>query len=271
MMVGRDVVLDRRRAADAAAEGVALAVEGVACAGDRGVPALHNVSLTVRAGEIVGVAGVAGNGQRELAEVIAGTRPRTAGTVAVSGRALASGRPREALAAGLGYVPEDRIHTGMAPSLSIAENLALRSYRRPPMARPPFLRRKRIAEHAAQVIAESDIRVGAAGGATPARLLSGGNAQKVVLARELAGSPRALVVASPTRGLDVGATETVRGLLVDAARSGTGVLLISEDLDELLAVADRIVVMYDGALVGELDAEGADAEEIGLLMAGAAA
>jgi simple sugar transport system ATP-binding protein len=159
----------------------------------------------------------------------------------------------------------------MAPSLSIAENLALRSYRRPPMARPPFLRRKRIAEHAAQVIAEADIRVGAAGGATPARLLSGGNAQKVVLARELAGSPRALVVASPTRGLDVGATETVRGLLVDAARSGTGVLLISEDLDELLAVADRIVVMYDGALVGELDAEGADAEEIGLLMAGAAA
>ena len=137
------------------------------------------------------------------------------------------------------------------------------------MARPPFLRRKRITEHAETVIADADIR--APGPATPARLLSGGNAQKVVLARELGARPRALVVASPTRGLDVGATESVRGLLVDAARDGAGVLLISEDLDELFALSDRIVVMYAGRLVGEVDATAADSGEIGLLMAGATA
>jgi ABC-type uncharacterized transport system ATPase subunit len=269
MMVGRDVVFDRRQQAAAAREEVALALAGVCCDGDRGVAALDDVTLSVRGGEVVGVAGVAGNGQRELAEVIAGTRARTAGTVAVAGRALRGGRPRDALAAGLGYVPEDRLHTGMAPSLSIAENLVLRSYRRPPMSRPPFLRRKRITEHAETVIAEADIR--APGPATPARLLSGGNAQKVVLARELGARPRALVVASPTRGLDVGATESVRGLLVDAARDGAGVLLISEDLDELFALSDRIVVMYAGRLVGDVDATAADPGEIGLLMAGATA
>ncbi len=232
------------------------------------MPALHDVSLTVRAGEIVGVAGVAGNGQRELAEVIAGTRPRTAGTVSVAGRALPSGDSRAPVAAGLGHVPEDRMHTGLAPSLSIAENLVLRSYRRPPMERGSFLRRGRIRAHAEDVIAQSDIR--APGPNTPARLLSGGNAQKVILARELAGSPTALVVAAPTRGLDVGATESVRGLLATVAREGAGVLLISEDLDELLMLADRIAVMYAGRIVGELDAKATDKGELGLLMAGAA-
>jgi simple sugar transport system ATP-binding protein len=137
------------------------------------------------------------------------------------------------------------------------------------MARAPFLRRRRIREHAERVIGESDIR--APGPGTPARLLSGGNAQKVILAREFAGRPKALVVAAPTRGLDVGATESVRGLLAQAARDGAGVLLISEDLDELLMLADRIAVMYAGRIVGELDAAGADKGELGLLMSGAAA
>jgi ABC-type uncharacterized transport system ATPase subunit len=269
MMVGRDVVVERPERAAPAGDGIALALDGVSADGDRGVPALHDVTLEVREGEIVGVAGVAGNGQRELAEAIAGTRSRTAGTVVIAGREVPSGDSRAPIAARLGHVPEDRMHTGMAASLSIAENLVLRSYRRPPMARPPFLRRRRILEHAESVIAASDIR--APGPATPARLLSGGNAQKVILARELGGSPRALVVASPTRGLDVGATETVRGLLADAARAGTGVLVISEDLDELLLLADRIVVMYDGRIVGEVDAQRTDKGELGMLMAGAAA
>jgi ABC-type uncharacterized transport system ATPase subunit len=269
LMVGREVRFERRARAGSPDAQVALALEGVGAEGDRGVPALHDVSLTVRAGEVVGVAGVAGNGQRELAEVIAGTRPRSTGTVTVAGRALPSGDPRAAIAAGLGHVPEDRMHTGLAPSLSIAENLALRSYRRAPMARPPFLRRRRIRDHAEQVIEQSDIR--APGPGTPARLLSGGNAQKVILARELAGSPTALVVAAPTRGLDVGATESVRGVLTTVAREGAGVLLISEDLDELLMLADRIAVMYAGRIVGELDGDAADKRELGLLMAGAAA
>jgi simple sugar transport system ATP-binding protein len=269
LMVGRELRFERRERTGNAGATVALALDGVCAEGDRGVAALHDVSLSVRAGEIVGVAGVAGNGQRELAEVIAGTRSRSAGTVAVAGRSMPSGDSRAPIAAGLGHVPEDRMHTGLAPSLSIAENLVLRSYRRAPMARPPFLRRTRIREHAERVIADADIR--APGPATPARLLSGGNAQKVILAREFAGTPAALVVAAPTRGLDVGATESVRGLLADAARAGAGVLLISEDLDELLALADRIAVMYAGRIVGELDAGAADKRELGLLMAGAAA
>jgi simple sugar transport system ATP-binding protein len=269
MMVGRDVQLDKRIAAGVERDEAALVVEDLCCDGDRGLPALENISLTVRSGEIVGVAGVAGNGQRELAEVIAGIRPRSAGSVTLDGKPLASGNTRAAAAAGMGYVPEDRMRTGMAPSLSIAENLALRRYRRPPFARPPFLRAGRIEAHAKEVIERSDIR--APGPSTPARVLSGGNAQKVVLARELEGDPRLLVVAAPTRGLDVGATELVRGLLLDAVRRGSGVLLISEDLDELLALSDRIVVMYAGGLVGERDGVNADPLEIGMLMAGAAA
>jgi simple sugar transport system ATP-binding protein len=266
MMVGRDIVFAEREGATPREE-IVLALQDVSCDGDRGFPALHEVTLTVRAGEVVGVAGVAGNGQRELAELVAGIRGRTAGTVAVGGRQLRTGRPRDAIAAGLRYVPEDRMHTGVAPSMSIAENLVLRSYRRPPMARPPFLRRRRITKHAEAVIEASDIR--APGPLTPTRLLSGGNVQKVVLARELAGEPRALVVASPTRGLDVGAAESVRELLIDVTRQGAGVLLISEDLDELLALSDRILVMYAGRLVGEVPATGADPSMIGLMMAGA--
>jgi simple sugar transport system ATP-binding protein len=269
LMVGREVLFERREREGPVGDDIVLALDGVGAEGDRGVPALHDVSLTVRAGEIVGVAGVAGNGQRELAEVIAGTRPRTAGTVAVGGRELPSGDSRAPITAGLGHVPEDRMHTGLAPSLSIAENLALRSYRRPPMERASFLRRSRIREHAEEVIAQSDIR--APGPNTPARLLSGGNAQKVILARELGGSPTALVVAAPTRGLDVGATESVRALLATVAREGAGVLLISEDLDELLMLADRIAVMYAGRIVGELDANATDKGQLGLLMAGAVA
>jgi simple sugar transport system ATP-binding protein len=159
------------------------------------------------------------------------------------------------------------MHTGVAPSMSIAENLVLRSYRRPPMSRPPFLRRRRIMKHAEAVIRDSDIR--APGPSTPTRLLSGGNVQKVVLARELAGDPRVLVVAAPTRGLDVGAAESVRKLLTEVTRQGAAVLLISEDLDELLALSDRILVIYAGRLVGELPASAADPSRIGLMMAGA--
>jgi simple sugar transport system ATP-binding protein len=266
MMVGREIVFEQRRGATPSDE-VALAVEMVSCDSDRGFPAVHELTLNVHAGEVVGVAGVAGNGQRELAELVAGIRDRTAGTVAVGGRTLRTGRPRDAIAAGLRYVPEDRMHTGVAPSMSIAENLVLRSYRRPPMSRPPFLRRRRIVKHAEDAIRDADIR--APGPLTPTRLLSGGNVQKVVLARELAGEPRVLVVASPTRGLDVGAAESVRELLIEATRQGAGVLLISEDLDELLALSDRILVIYAGRLVGEVPASAADTSMIGLMMAGA--
>ena len=265
MMVGRDVELGQRQEHGAPGE-VVLEVEGLSASGDRGVEALRDVSLTVRAGEVLGVAGVAGNGQRELAEVITGLRPLTAGTVTAAGRRLRGGDPREAIAAGIAHVPEDRLHTGVAPSLSIASNVVLKSYRRGGVTLGPFLRLRRIRDRAVELISRYDVRT--TGPQVPARVLSGGNLQKVVLGREFSGSPKVLVVAAPTRGLDVGAIETVHGYLRAAAADGVAVLMISEDLDEVQMLSDRIVVMYEGTIVGESDARTATTDELGLLMAG---
>jgi len=265
LMVGRELgVAGEARARTA---GVAMLERaGVWTVGDRGEAAVRGASLTVRAGELVAVAGVAGNGQRELAETIAGIRSLTEGTIRVGGKSLRAGDPRAAIAARIAYVPEDRLGTGVAPSLSIASNLVLKSYRGPDSSRGPLLRLRRIRESAVELIRR--YRIAGAGPATPARLLSGGNLQKVVLAREFSGRPQLLVAASPTRGLDVGAIETVHAYLRDAAADGVAVLLISEDLDEILSLADRIAVMYEGAIVGETTRADASVEELGLLMAG---
>jgi general nucleoside transport system ATP-binding protein len=184
----------------------------------------------------------------------------------VHGRTLRGGDAREAIQAGIAHVPEDRLGTGVAQSLPIMSNFVLKSYRRGPIARGPLLRLRAIRENAVKLIRRYDVRT--SGPQEPARQLSGGNLQKVVLAREFSGEPRVLVVASPTRGLDVAAIETVHAYLREAASSGVAVLLISEDLDEILALADRVAVMFDGRVVGEVDAETATVEEIGLLMAG---
>jgi simple sugar transport system ATP-binding protein len=243
-----------------------LELARVCADGDRGVPAVNDVSLTIREGEIVGVAGVAGNGQRELAEAIVGMRPVTSGAVEVCGRRLSGGDPREAISAGVAYVPEDRLGTGVAPGLSIASNIVLKAYRAAPVSTGPMLRFGRIRQLARSVIEQYDVRT--SGPQAPAWQLSGGNLQKVVLAREFSGEPAVLVAAAPTRGLDVAGIETVHSYLRDAATRGLGVLLISEDLDEILALADRVAVMYEGTVVGERDVEAATVEEIGLLMAG---
>jgi general nucleoside transport system ATP-binding protein len=266
LMVGRDVQVGLRVEREAPPrDELALAVEELSAQGDRGAQALHGVSLAVRAGEIVAIAGVAGNGQRELAEAITGMRPAT-GAISVGPRRLRGGDPREAIAAGIAYVPEDRLGTGVAPSLTIASNMVLRSYRSRALSRGPLLRLATIRQRAHDLIRRYDVR--AAEPTTPARQLSGGNLQKVVLAREFSGEPRVVVAASPTRGLDVGAIETVHAYLRGAAANGVGVLLISEDLDEVLALADRVAVMYEGRVAGEVDAKTATVEEIGLLMAG---
>ncbi len=268
LMVGREVEIGRRHDGGREAGDTVLEVQGVSSDGDRGTPALRDASLTVRTGEIVAVAGVAGNGQRELAETITGMRPATGGAVRVRGRRLRSGDPRQAIRAGIAYVPEDRLGTGLAPGLTIASNVVLKSYREPPVSRGPLLLVRRIRELAHRVMERYDVR--AAGPHVPAWQLSGGNLQKVVLAREFSGSPAVLVAAAPTRGLDVAGIETVHSYLREAAENEVGVLLISEDLDEILALADRIVVMYEGAIVGERDAATATVEDIGLLMAGGA-
>jgi simple sugar transport system ATP-binding protein len=265
LMVGREIELGRRNGARSVGE-PCLEVDGLGAHGDRGLPAVADVTLTVRRGEIVAVAGVAGNGQRELAETIAGMRVPTGGSIRVAGRRLKGGDAREAISAGVAYVPEDRLGTGVAPGLSIGDNVVLKSYRKAPVSRGPLLLVGKIRELAVNVMQRYDVR--ASGPDVPARQLSGGNLQKVVLAREFSGEPVVLVAASPTRGLDVAGIEVVHSYLRDAAESGVGVLLLSEDLDEIRALADRIAVMYEGAIVGERDAETATVEELGLLMAG---
>ena len=269
MMVGRDVVFTQKKEAVAQTErDVVLDLRGVTALSDLGTLALQKVDLTVHAGEIVGIAGVAGNGQRELAEVITGMRRLTSGTVSIAGRAMRSGDPLAAIRQSVSHVPEDRMGTGVAPSLSIADNLVLKSYRRAPISPQGLLRAGRIRANAVDLMRRFNIS--APGPQTPTRLLSGGNVQKVLLARELSSRPKVLVAASPTRGLDVAATDAVRALLLEAAARGVAILLISEDLDEILALADRIAVLYGGRIMGVVERQKAVVEELGLMMAGAA-
>ncbi len=242
----------------------ALEVDGLWADGDRGVAALKGVSLRIDAGEILAVAGVAGNGQRELAEAISGLRPHTRGVIRLAGETLPNGDARAAFDSGVRYVPEDRLGTGVSPGLSIAWNLALRTYRR--LAHGPVLPLRQFRTDAEHAIVDYDIK--ASGPGMQAANLSGGNLQKLVIAREFSGEMKLLVAASPTRGLDVSAVETVHQHLLKAAEAGAGILLISEDLDEVLALNDRVVVMYEGELSAVDDRQSVD--EIGLRMAGEA-
>jgi len=267
VMVGREVELVERRGVGALPGApLVLSVGELSADGDRGLPALRSVSLDVRGGEIVAVAGVAGNGQRELVEVLAGLRPRTAGRIEVDGEVLDRADARHPIRMGVAYVPQDRLGTGLAPDLSIAENLVLKRYRRPPVSRPPFLRSSVIDAEADVLMEQFDVR--APSSQTPTRRLSGGNVQKVLLAREMSGRPKVLVVSTPTQGLDIGAVATVHQLLLDAAAEGVGVLLVSEDLDEVLALADRVVVMYEGSVTGVVEAADATIASLGVLMGG---
>jgi simple sugar transport system ATP-binding protein len=267
LMVGREVeVAPPLEHARELADVLTLEVEGLTVPGDRGETAVEDVSFSIREGEIVGVAGVAGNGQRELAEAISGIRDIRAGTVKIGGRALRGGDPREAIRAGVSHVPEDRLGTGLAPSLSVTSNVAIKTYRERSLSRGPLLALRRMRDVALGIIRRYDVKT--PGPETPVRNLSGGNLQKLVLGREFEDHPLLLVVAQPTRGLDVGAIETVHAYLRDAAAAGVAILLLSEDLDEIRALADRILVMYEGRIAGELQAGAASIEDIGLLMAG---
>jgi general nucleoside transport system ATP-binding protein len=260
LMVGRTIDLGVVRPPHHPGE-VVLALDGVAVERDARRGSLTDVSLEVAAREIVGIAGVSGNGQRPLAEVAAGLLAPDRGRVVVGGQDVTGRGPRAARAAGLAYIPEDRLGTGLAPSLTIAENLQL--------TRPhgPVLERRRWVADADRLMREFDIR--APGPRTTTSSLSGGNIQKVLLARELDAGPRTIVAAAPTRGLDVGAIDTVRRLLAERRLEGCGILLISEDLDEVVTLCDRILVLYEGRIVHACDAEAADITELGLAMAGA--
>jgi simple sugar transport system ATP-binding protein len=228
--------------------------------------ALRDISLTLRAGEILGIAGVSGNGQRELAELVAGMLVPDSGSIAIGGEPIAALGPRQMQAHGVGRVPEDRMTVGMIGALPLAESMVLPWIDRPPFSRLGVIDRRRVREFAVAQIGRFDIRT--AGPDARTATLSGGNLQKALLARELARQPRILLAAQPTRGVDVGATEFIHGELL-AVRGKRGcVLLISEDLDELFQLADRIAVMYGGRILADIPIGAASIDRVGMLMAG---
>lgn len=262
MMVGREVLFHlQKRPTTAGAE--RLTLTNVCAENDKGVPALKNLSLSVRSGEIVGIAGVAGNGQKELMEVIYGLRPVTAGEIKIAGELTFSLDTYALIDSGLAFVPEDRSTTGSAPNLSVAENLALKSYRQ---NKGIFLNKKQIRDNADFLIEQFDIAT--PNRDTPSRKLSGGNLQKLILARETSNQPQIILTAYPSRGLDVGAIEHVQKILLAERDKGAAILLISEDLEELFNITDRLAVLYDGQIVGEMPTTSATIEQIGLLMGG---
>ncbi|MFW6070091.1 MAG: ABC transporter ATP-binding protein [bacterium] len=265
LMVGREVqTVQRQESADVGPP--VLSVEKLRVKNERGLPAVRDVSLAVCAGEIVGVAGVEGNGQSELVEALAGIR-RSRGRIVLDGEEIGTLSPRRRREAGLAVIPEDRGMEGLNLRASIADNLIVTGYYRRPLSRRGVLQGNAIRKMGAELMRRFDVR--ADGPMTPAGALSGGNAQKVIIAREVAQEPRLLVAAHPTRGLDIGAAQTVREELLRLRREGVAVLLVSADLDEILAVSDRMVVFYEGQIVGELRAEEATVERLGLLMSGA--
>jgi general nucleoside transport system ATP-binding protein len=265
MMVGHEVAAVRLPP-DGQQEAVGLAVTDLRVMGDRGAETVRGLSLRVHSGEIVGIAGVSGNGQRELAEAIAGLRQTARGRVEINGTDVTGMHPRAVRETGLAYVPEERMRDALIGDFTVAENLMLVSAADPAYARWGFLRNRAIRRHCRQLVTEFDVRTPSLD--TPAHNLSGGNIQKLIMARELSGSPKALLVAQPTRGIDVAASAYIHKRLIGQRASGTAVLVISEDLDEVMSISDRILVIYEGAIISEVDPRTTSREAIGLLMAG---
>jgi general nucleoside transport system ATP-binding protein len=266
MMVGRDVLL--RVDKDEHTPGsVALEVRDLQVVDERGLEQVRGVSFTVRHGEIVAIAGVDGNGQSELIEAITGLRKLASGTIAVDGKVVEGHLDaKRMLQAGIGHIPEDRHRRGLILDFSLAENFALHDYSAPPDSKHGWLYPKRLIDRAVRLIREFDVRGG--GPLTMARSLSGGNQQKVVIAREIARNPEVLIAAQPTRGLDVGAIEYVHRRLIEQRDAGDAILLVSLELDEVMSLADRILVIYEGEIVGEHTGSVSE-EEIGMEMLGA--
>jgi simple sugar transport system ATP-binding protein len=265
MMVGRDVLFHVDKQPSHLGS-IVLEVNGVSSFDDRGLHALREASFKVRAGEVLGVAGIAGNGQEELIEVITGLRKASAGSIYLMGEDITNHSSKMIAEKGVAHIPEKRIRWGVVPDMSVAENLVLRDYGEHPFSKGLFLDKGEIKERANKLIAEYGIAT--SGAEASAKLLSGGNIQRLILARELSRDPLLIVAAHPTYGLDVGATEQIRRLILDQGQKGSAILLVSEDLDEIFALSDRIAVMFEGRIL-KIAAEGEiDFEEVGLLISG---
>jgi ABC-type uncharacterized transport system ATPase subunit len=267
LMVGEEMPITRQGAERVASAGPRLVLQDVSALNARGLNALKRIHLEVGVGEILGIAGVAGNGQHELAQIVAGLRLPTHGQIRLEGRDVTGVGARSMTRRGVAHIPEDRMGEGLVGNLPLADNAVLKSYDRPPLAWGPFLRVHRIVRFAQTLLERFNIRGARPDSAT--RLLSGGQLQRFLLAREMALDPRVIVAVHPTRGLDVAATQQVQEWLVRARDSGASVLLISEDLDEVMQLSDRIAVLYEGEIVGSMPAATANRAQLGLMMAGA--
>ncbi len=265
MMVGREVFLQATRKKIEEGE-IVLEVDDLCALNDRGLPALNNISFSIRRGEILGVVGIAGNGQRELADVIAGLRRATSGRILISGKDMTNCPPRQIIDEKVGYVPEDRLGTGLISNLSISDNLILKDYRRYPLSKGPFLDRSAISRFVKRLI--EIFKITTPSEESPVKILSGGNLQRVLFAREVNSDCDLIIASYPARGLDVAAMESVRKTLFLQRAEGSAILLISEDLEETISISDRVAVIYGGKLVKIIPTEEAKLEDIGLMMAG---
>jgi len=264
MMVGRDV---KPLAAQPLQSGPCrLEIESLRAVGDRGTEALRGFDLKICSGEIVGLAGVSGNGQRELAECLAGVRKTTQGSIRLDGSDITHIALKERVDAGLAYIPEERMRDGAIREFSVQENVFLHDHASPKFTRGIFLDFPRMGTFASELVQKFNVKT--PGLNTPIKNLSGGNIQKLIMARELSRKPKVLIAAQPTRGVDIGATEYIHQRLLQQREEGTAILLISEDLDEIRVLSDRIAVIYEGNIMGIVDRNQATVEQIGLMMAG---
>ena len=265
MMVGRSVSFKTEKGPSQPKE-VVLSIENLVVNENRGVPAVKNLSLELRAGEVVGIAGIDGNGQSELIQAITGLRKVKSGSIKIKGKDVVGLRPRQITEMKVGYVPEDRHRDGLVLDMMISENIALQTYYKEPLSKNGILNYPNITSYAKKLMEEFDVR--AASEVVPAKALSGGNQQKAIIAREIDRDPDLLIVSQPTRGLDVGAIEYIHKRLIQERDNGKAVLVVSFELDEILNVSDRIAVIHDGKIQGIVTPETTNKQELGILMAG---
>jgi general nucleoside transport system ATP-binding protein len=246
--------------------GIALKVEDAQTVADRGTSGLNGVTLNVQAGEILGIAGVAGNGQVELAECLAGIRPLKHGAIWLNGDDITRSDALSRLRAGLRFVPEDRLGMGLVAQFDVTDNILLRDFRETPLAKGVWINRRIAAERAERLVRDYDVRTPGINSAV--RSLSGGNQQKILMGREMLAKPVVFIVAQPTRGLDIAAARAVHDRLLELREAGAGIILISEDLDEILQLSDRVTVLFNGAVRGTWSRDQADRSDIGAAMGG---
>lgn len=268
LMVGREISMGRRNTENTTRNEAILRVKGLTVLNDKKLKAVNDLSFDLYAGEILGIAGVSGNGQKELMEALAGLRPTVSGHLEVRGEDISKSSPRERISRGVAFIPEDRYGFALIKTMTVTENASLKCYRKPEFCRRGVLNYRKLEQQAGRFIEEFEIKVG--GPKSLVQSMSGGNAQKLILARETAENPSVILASYPVRGLDIKATESIHKILVQEKSRGAGVLLVSEDLDEIFQLSDRVAVMYEGTFMGILPVGEVGLEQIGMAMAGAA-